>query len=574
MKLILKEYLSSLKERGELDAILPDLLSQMGLNVIGTPTRGVKEYGVDISAVGSIDGKEEKLYLLSVKEGDLTRTTWTGSSDQALRPSLEEILDSYIPARIPPEHKDKPIEICLCFGGEVKTVIRQDVSGFTNRNTRENITFSEWNGDKIADFILCYFLNEELAPEEYQRLLRKSLSMIEEPEVAFNFYKQLVDKLCEQDISDKKLAINVLRQLNIYTWILYAWARELNNIESAYLASEYVLLKSWDIFKEHREKKGKNTEKLAQLINAVQGLHVGVSEYYIEKVIQPSCGVYLGLSSIIAPSCPVDVNLKLFDTLGRVAIQGILYAQLYQLHKEHGETQEIAEQLLSHYHKVANQLISVIENNRMLFTPYKDDQAIDIVLAVFCLLSCNQYTEFVENWLTNMTNLIYINFRNKHHYPINESDYERLINHPIDMSDEYRESVTAGSILVPYLALIASLLKSSELYQSVQKLKNDFLSHSTHQIYFFDEYSEKNLYGNHEIHGAILSDVNLDQEPESLLKEIREECELSNNFNELSAVKAGLYPIVLIACRHYRLPFPINMLFWQNNQKNEKLSTD
>lgn len=31
MKLILKEYLRSLKERNELDALLPDLLTEMGM---------------------------------------------------------------------------------------------------------------------------------------------------------------------------------------------------------------------------------------------------------------------------------------------------------------------------------------------------------------------------------------------------------------------------------------------------------------------------------------------------------------------------------------------------------------
>ncbi len=33
MKLMIRQYLASLKERGELDALLPDLLSQMGLEV-------------------------------------------------------------------------------------------------------------------------------------------------------------------------------------------------------------------------------------------------------------------------------------------------------------------------------------------------------------------------------------------------------------------------------------------------------------------------------------------------------------------------------------------------------------
>ena len=32
MKLLLTDYIGSLKERGELDAILPDMLSELGFN--------------------------------------------------------------------------------------------------------------------------------------------------------------------------------------------------------------------------------------------------------------------------------------------------------------------------------------------------------------------------------------------------------------------------------------------------------------------------------------------------------------------------------------------------------------
>tara|TARA_R110002012_G_C11624114_1_gene609302 strand:+ start:1824 stop:1976 length:153 start_codon:yes stop_codon:yes gene_type:complete len=37
MKLVIRQYLASLKERGELDALLPDLLSQIGLEVFLKP---------------------------------------------------------------------------------------------------------------------------------------------------------------------------------------------------------------------------------------------------------------------------------------------------------------------------------------------------------------------------------------------------------------------------------------------------------------------------------------------------------------------------------------------------------
>ncbi len=101
MKLIIKEYLVSLRERGELDALLPDLLSQMGLRVFSRPGRGPREFGVDIAAAGKIEDETEKVYLLSVKSGNLGRKDWD-SGLQSLRPSLNEIIDVYIPTHLPP----------------------------------------------------------------------------------------------------------------------------------------------------------------------------------------------------------------------------------------------------------------------------------------------------------------------------------------------------------------------------------------------------------------------------------------------------------------------------------------
>jgi hypothetical protein len=66
VKLIIKEYLSSLRERGELDAILPDLLSQMGLNVYSRPGRGTRQDGVDVGAVAaSTEARKESIFSRS-----------------------------------------------------------------------------------------------------------------------------------------------------------------------------------------------------------------------------------------------------------------------------------------------------------------------------------------------------------------------------------------------------------------------------------------------------------------------------------------------------------------------------
>jgi hypothetical protein len=233
MKLILKQYLASLKERKELDAVLPDLLSSMGLNVFISPTRGFKEYGVDVAAVGQINEQEEKVYLFSVKSGNLNQETWNGNTAQALRPSLDQIQDSFIHSRLPPEHRGKKIVICLCFGGDVSSGIRQEVSGYEHKNTRDNIAFEEWNGDKLSELIQQYLLKEELLPSSSQALLRKSLALLEEPESSCMHFSILIDEVLS-NVTDADSVASSITRLNVCLWVLFSWCRDADNLEAAY----------------------------------------------------------------------------------------------------------------------------------------------------------------------------------------------------------------------------------------------------------------------------------------------------------------------------------------------------
>ena len=120
MKIILKEYLASLKERGDLDkSVLPNLLSEIGLRVLNTPMIGTRQNGVDIAAVGKIKGEDEQryLYLFCIKAGNISRSDWS-TGIQAVRPELDEIRDVYLRSNIAREYADLPIKICLCCGGE------------------------------------------------------------------------------------------------------------------------------------------------------------------------------------------------------------------------------------------------------------------------------------------------------------------------------------------------------------------------------------------------------------------------------------------------------------------------
>src|SRR5450631_28160 len=118
MKLLIRAYLSLLKESQEFDAIIADLLLAMVIVPISRAQIGVRQAGVDIAAVGPASDGRRTLFLCVIKRGGITRSDWDGTGPQAVRPSLDEIQDSYLRSRIDAEHQDLPKRIVLCCAGD------------------------------------------------------------------------------------------------------------------------------------------------------------------------------------------------------------------------------------------------------------------------------------------------------------------------------------------------------------------------------------------------------------------------------------------------------------------------
>ncbi len=67
MRLVIREYLSMLKESGELDALLPDLLLSMGITPLSKAQVGVRQHGVDVAGVGP-DPEDENIVKLFLSD--------------------------------------------------------------------------------------------------------------------------------------------------------------------------------------------------------------------------------------------------------------------------------------------------------------------------------------------------------------------------------------------------------------------------------------------------------------------------------------------------------------------------
>ena len=162
MKLIIREYLALLKESKELDRLLPELLLMMGIEPISLPQVGVRQFGVDVAAVGEYENQEKTLFLFTIKQGNLGRSDWS-TDEQSIRQSLEDIIDVYLQNHIRSEHTQLKKKIILCTGGNLKQELDQNWSKYTTKYTIDGeLEFEFWGGDKLAILIEEYMFNEQI----------------------------------------------------------------------------------------------------------------------------------------------------------------------------------------------------------------------------------------------------------------------------------------------------------------------------------------------------------------------------------------------------------------------------
>jgi hypothetical protein len=555
MKLLLRTYLASLRERDELDAILPDLLSELGYTVYSRPQRGTTQAGVDIATVGKDEDGERKLFLFSVKQGDLTRQSWDGTP-QALRSSLDEILDNYIPHRLPKRHEKLKIVICLVFGGDMQEQVRSNVNGYIKRNSTEKISFDEWNGDKLAGLLLQGILREEIMPKTLRSHFQKAVALVDEPDIAYQHFGRLVHELCKH-ANDDRACVRTARQLYIALWVLFVWARDVDNVKAPYQASELVLLNIWNLLRPHIGRKSSAAGKAitAVLQNAMQ-LHLEIASRLLDRKLLPHVGTRDGISMAVQTRSAVDVNLKLFDILGRIALTGLWVHWLIERDSD-AKHRAVAQERISLLASMGYQLIN---NNQALLLPLQDQQAIEIALFLVFVGTVNGSTTDARTWLHEMVGRLVFTIRTHSLYPCVLREYRDLIAHPGERTDDYRKEVTPGSILIPLLAAFLSALNDLEALEQLVDLKAKDLPHCTLQLWMPDKSSEDCIYLGAHDHGLALCDLPLSATGNELLEIVRDACDQSKDFVELSAIATDYWPIIVTACRHYRLPVPPQ--FW------------
>lgn len=553
MKLVFREYLASLRERNELDVVLPDLLSELGFNVISRPSTGPRQFGVDVAAISpEVDG-EQKLYLFTIKQGDLTRAEWD-AVPQGVRTSINDIIDVYIPKRISAQYEPLKIVICLCFGGSVKEAVRDNLTGLISRLTNERISFQEWNGDYMAGLLADGVLQHQHVSKTLQSRFQKSIAMLDEPDVSVRHFTALIEGLAEADNLDASQRLATLRQMYICLSVLFVWARTQENLEAPYRASELVILRAWELVKADIEAASIGHTRIGLTFSELLDLHTKIWAELMEVKILPLAARRDALASSVNSHSAVDINLKLFETLGRIAVRGlwVLWPQLDSDGIRVLDASEVPEEAS----RLARHIVELINNNRALFSPMADEQVIEVSCALMFLSMMGDWRSHAQDYCGELLTHYEFNFTRHYQYPTIHGSYQELIRHPEARTKEYRAQHTKGSALIPIMLLWATLNGETEPSEHFAQFIRSEMTHCNQQLWMPGPDTEAVLYRGNPSHGLALCDIPITADGAAARIILLKECSEEGHYTGLSAIRLGHWPVFVMACRHSRLPLP------------------
>jgi hypothetical protein len=546
MKLIIKDYLTMLKESKELDILLPDLLLEMGFDVTVRPAIGTRQHGVDVAAVNK---KNREIYLFTIKRGDIDTRDWN-TTPQSVRQSLDEIKDVYIQNNLAEEYKNRKKNIIVVTGGKMKQTITQNWEGYKKSNKNKDISFDFWGGDQLCPKIEQYLLNERLLPPKLNSSFRKILALLE-----YNSYKFTeLDKILEEMFIDDKLQTEEksrndkikkkFRTINLMLNIIYYWAESNNNIKPAVLCAEKIIVVSWEILRKYSLFKNKTLmEEFKKIYDTLKKIYGD----YFEK-IKPYTKIENGLC-INAGDFSIN-SINLFEILGFLGIYGFIID--IDCHKE---------KLL----EVQKTIIELIRKHKCLLNPCFDNQIIDITIAIL-IVSKNITTnrKFLSSWVTCMIKCICFAYKEGMYFPISSDDYDDLFECNVSKKLT-KEKLFDVSMLIPILLQLCYFNNLDDIYGEIQTmLKNMDFGKCDFQIWYPNKDTEEKMYKNNNTvleTGCTDNTINIQISTKEMKKRIQLIQKNSISSDEISAIKYGFDVLPLIISRHYRMPvFP---MYWQ-----------
>ncbi len=488
--IIVREYLSSLKEDKELDYLFPILLNLMGFRIIQTAkeSKGQSQYGKDIIAIGKDkNGTKYKWYfeLKGYSDKDITQSNY--SKPDGIRESIIEAKDTLFQDSSVPEFNKLPTKIVVVHSGILKTNIRNTFEGFIAREFKEG-EFERWDIYYLTELFSQYLFNEYLLSDETSnRLLKKTLAFLDSPDNEYEDFKKLVSIQFDKVKNIKSRAFKKLfGTLNLLNSIIFHYSKENNYLVPAKECSKFLTLKTWHwILKNNLQDKKPVVKEFKKLL---KGQFEIFTSYF--KKTYPVAKIEDGLFSEYGVLFEkIGYPLRCFDYLDDL----IYYCRLRNTIFESNKIKYIKN-------KQKDLIIELVENNSGFNRPILDNHSIPIIQLFLFFTDKECLRQKDIDFLGKFFILTISNLKIE---KIKNNIYPELYNRidPIvefvatgDKPDEYCDT---SSILIAILLEISLIFNSEYLFKEITSFIDENLSLQIASIDFNKYNVEQLLFEKH-----------------------------------------------------------------------------
>lgn len=457
LQLVLSHYLASLRERNELDALLPELLKAMGHSVLSRPQIGVAQAGVDLVSACKNSAGVKEVFLWVVKFGDVGRSDLY-SGDQAIEPSVREAYTNFATNRLPAALRGLPAHIIAVSNGILKQDAQDGFAALTKAvaEARPGFDLDFWGLDHLTPLIEAHLFDEALLLKQGKSDLRAALAGLEESETAVKRFIRFVEDCFDAQPAKKKVSAAALKRrilkqcaaVAMGYGVLTVWARAENNLKPAAIAGEYVLLRLWGEGVAHGLVKDKG---FLERMQATLHLHFATLLAYTDKTLPTLLNPQALLGYRPNPVFYADV---VFSELGRLAC-------LLLLAQHMGAPNDV---------RVAfrNALIEVFNKQSVAVRPVLDGQSIDLSLAL-CAIFGEGDRQSVFSVLRGTISQLRHALQHDEFLPVDTDLLEDAIAAQFTGEVTAREFFQTSS-LIPMLATTAALAHDEEALAQLRAL--------------------------------------------------------------------------------------------------------
>lgn len=466
IRLVLTHYLATLRERDELDALLPELLVAMGHSLLSRAQVGVPQGGVDVLSSFAATPADEEAFLFVIKFGDIRREDLY-SGAQAIQPSVREASSEYVRNRLPGSLRAGRKRLIILSNGELKQAAQGGFATLAEEvATQSGCTLEFWGIDKLVTLIETHLLDESLLLKAGRDHLRGAIATLDDSEASDRHFRRFVDTVFDPraDGSAAAKRRSFLKRCAAAEmgWAVFeVWAQSESNLKPSIEGGEYLLLKMWA--EAITADLASDAEFVVRFEGFKERLWLAMGRYSGKIWTQ------LRDPQVVMSYAGHEVlyNRLVLKEAGRLGLLLLIPPQAAETQASRGEARA--------------RLVALLNAHRGARLPALDGDSIELSLALAGLMSEGDFAS-VDALVMDVTQRMVLAVRDGHFIPVSTDLVEDAI--ALREGEVRPDTVCRTSSLVPMLSAIAAFAANEDALQLLRETLHPLMTQVTLERWF------------------------------------------------------------------------------------------